>query len=81
MGPGKGMYILGIWTDGPCGVNSTSVETLDGLWLYWYLGCMLGRAPRTKEAPPDFFLKIWILINGTQQCSIGLLEIDRNSTG
>ena len=24
-------YILGIWTDGPCGVNTTSVETLDGL--------------------------------------------------
>ena len=31
MGPGKGMYILGIWIDGPCGVNTTSVETLDGL--------------------------------------------------
>ena len=25
------MYILGIWTDGPCGVNTTFVETLDGL--------------------------------------------------
>ena len=23
--------ILGIWTDGPCGVNTTSVETLDGV--------------------------------------------------
>ena len=31
MGPSKGMYILGIWTDGPCGVNTTFVETLD--WL------------------------------------------------
>ena len=27
----KGMYILGIWTDEPCGVNTTSVKTLDGL--------------------------------------------------
>ena len=31
MGPGKGMYILGIRIDGPCGVNTTSIETLD--WL------------------------------------------------
>ena len=23
--------ILGIWTNGPCGVNTTSVETLDEL--------------------------------------------------
>ena len=28
--PIKG-YILGIWIDGPCGVNTTFVETLDGL--------------------------------------------------
>ena len=28
--PVKGC-ILGIWTDGPYGVNTTSVETLDGL--------------------------------------------------
>ena len=26
--------ILGIWTDGPYVVITTSVETLDGLWLY-----------------------------------------------
>ena len=25
--------------------------------------------------------KIWIPINGTQQCGIGLLEIHRNSAG
>ena len=40
MGPGKRdiyiyiyiyIYILGIWTDGPYGVNTTSVETLDVL--------------------------------------------------
>ena len=46
--------ILGIWTDGPCVVNTTSVETLDELRLYCYIGCMLGRAPRTKETLPDF---------------------------
>ena len=23
--------ILRIWTDGPCGVNTTSIETMDGL--------------------------------------------------
>ena len=27
------------------------------------------------------FVKIWILINGTQQCGIGLPEIHRNSSG
>ena len=27
------------------------------------------------------FVKIWISINGTQQCGIGLPEIHRNSTG
>ena len=35
-------------------VITTSVETLDGLWLYCYTCCMLGRAPRTKETMPDF---------------------------
>ena len=29
-----GSCILGIWTDGPCVVITTSIETLDGLWLY-----------------------------------------------
>ena len=35
-------------------VITTSVETLDELWLYCYTGCMLGRAPRTKETLFDF---------------------------
>ena len=48
--PVKGC-ILGIWTDGPCGVNTTSVETLDRIC---YIGCMLARAPRTKDTLPDF---------------------------
>ena len=30
MGLGKGMYILGILIDGPCGVNPTYVKTFDG---------------------------------------------------
>ena len=49
---------LGIWIDGPSVVITTYVETLDGLCLYCYTGCMLGRAPRTKESLPDFFVKI-----------------------
>ena len=51
--PVKGC-ILGIWISGPCGVNTTYVETLNGLWLYCYTGCMLSKAPRTKESLPDF---------------------------
>ena len=35
-------------------VITTSVETLDGLWIYCYTCCILGRAPRTKETLPDF---------------------------
>ena len=26
--------VLGIWTDGPCVVITTSLETLEWLWLY-----------------------------------------------
>ena len=29
-------------------------ETLDGSWIYCYIDCILGRAPRTKETLPDF---------------------------
>ena len=36
-------------------VITTYVETLGGLWLYCYTGCMLGRAPRTKETLLDFY--------------------------
>ena len=73
--------ILRIWTDGPCVVITTYVETPDALWLYCYTGCMLGRALRTKETLPDFFLKIWISINGIQLCGIGSLEIHMNYAG
>ena len=47
--------ILEIWTDGPCVIITTYVETLDGLWLYYYISCKLGSAPQTKETLPDFF--------------------------
>ena len=51
-------------------------------WMgYSYTCCMLGRAPQTKETLPDFFLKIWIPINGIQQCGIGSPEIHRNFAG
>ena len=36
-------------------VITTSVETLDGSWIYCHTGCILGRAPRTKETLPNFF--------------------------
>ena len=36
-------------------VITTYVETLDGLWLYCYTCCMLGRAPRTKVTLPNFY--------------------------
>ena len=51
-------------------------------WMgYGYKGCMLGRAPKTMETLPDFFVKIWFPINGTQQCGIGSPEIHKNSVG
>ena len=46
--------ILRIWTERPCVVITTSVETLDGSWIYCYTGCILGRAPRTKKTLPDY---------------------------
>ena len=48
---------------------------------YGYTCCMLGRAPRTKETLPNFFVKIWISINRTQECGIESPEIHRNSGG
>ena len=59
-------------------VITTSVKTMDRLWLYCYTGCMLGRAPRTKKTA-QFFVKIWIPINGTQQYGIGSPKIHKNS--
>ena len=36
-------------------IITTSIETLDGSWIYCYTGCILGRAPRIKETMPDFY--------------------------
>ena len=35
-------------------VITTSIEALDGSWVYCYTGCILGRAPRTNESLSDF---------------------------
>ena len=35
-------------------VITTYVETLDGSWIYYYISCILDRAPRTKETLPYF---------------------------
>ena len=35
-------------------VITTSVETMNELWLYCYTGCILGRVSQTKETLPDF---------------------------
>ena len=39
-------------------VITNFVETLDGLWLYCYTGCLLGRAPQTKETHLDVLLNM-----------------------
>ena len=36
-------------------VITTSVEILDGSWIYCYTGCILSRAPPTKKTLPDFY--------------------------
>ena len=35
-------------------VITTSVDTLDGLWIYCYTSYIFGRAYRTNETLPDF---------------------------
>ena len=37
--------------------------------------------PEQRRLCLFFFVKIWIPINGTQQCGIGSLEIHKNSAG
>ena len=49
--------------------------------MYCYTGCILDRASHTKETLFNVFVKLWISINGTQQCGIGSLEIHKNSAG
>ena len=78
MGPGKGMYILGIWTMDPMG----SILIMFRPWMgYDYTAiqviCWVELPKQMRLCP--IFLIIWILINWTQQCGIGLLEVHRNS--
>ena len=42
-------------------------------------GWVLDRAPHTKETMSYFFLKLWILVNGTKRCGIKLRDIQRHS--
>ena len=35
-------------------VITTSIKTLDELWIYCYTGCILGRAHQTNETLPNF---------------------------
>ena len=42
--------------------------------VYWV------ELPEQRRLTP-IFVKIWILINGTQQCDIGSPEIHKNSAG
>ena len=41
--------------------------------------CLVELLEQRRLCP--IFMKIWILINGTQQCGIGLLEIHRSFAG
>ena len=59
-------------------VITTYVETLNGLWLY---RLCVGYSSPNKGDSARFFVKIWILINRTQQCGIGSPEINRNLIG
>ena len=43
--------------------------------LYNCTGWVLDIAPRTNETLSDFFIKFWILVNGTQRCGIQLHDI------
>ena len=77
--PVKGC-ILGIWTDGSYGVNTTFVKTLDGYDYVVIQVVSWVELPEQRRLCP-IFVKIWIPINGTQQCDIGSPEIHRNSMG
>ena len=77
--PVKGC-ILRVWTYGPCGVNTTSVETLDVLWIIVIQVVCWVELPEQRRLCP-IFVKIWILINGTQYSGIGSPKIHINSPG
>ena len=46
------------------------------------IGWVLDRASHIKETMSYFFfLKLWILVNGTKRCGIELHDIHRHSVG
>ena len=68
-------------------VITISVKTLDGLWLYCYISCMLGRAPRTKETLPVFCENMdldkwdtttWYQVTRNAQEFHGLMDCERD---
>ena len=73
--------ILGIWTMDPV----WSLLLLLRPWMgYDYtviqVACWVELSEQRRLCS-IFFVKIWIPINGTQQCGIGSHEIHRNSVG
>ena len=46
--------------------------------MVYCIGLILDRATHTKETMSDF-VKLWVLINGTQRCDIKLHDIHRHS--
>ena len=81
MGPGKGMYIedMDRWT------MWGSILLLLRPWIsydYTVIHVICWVEPlKQRRLCPMLFVKIWILINGTQQFGIGSPEIRRNSVG
>ena len=68
-------------------VITTSVETLNELWLYCYTGCILGRVSKTKETLPDFCenmdpdkwdTTVWYQVNRNPQEFRRLTRCQRN---
>ena len=77
--PIKG-FILGIWMMD----HMWSLLLLLRPWMHYdytviQVVCWVELLEQMRLYP--IFVKIWIPINGTQQCGIGLPEIHRNSTG
>ena len=65
MGLGKGMYILGIWTDGPCGAILLLLRAWMGNdYTVIQVVCWVELPEQRRLCP--IFVKIWIPINGTQ---------------
>ena len=48
--------------------------------IVYLIGCILGRAPHTKDLCL-IFVKLWVLVKGIQQCGIGVPDIHKFLTG